>query len=135
MYAIKIHIADPRASHWVWRDQKTMYGGKHLAAGDTLFVFDSENEGGCGLMAIGQVTRVTPTPANLALERQTPRISIDVQRTGSAKARLGRLELRSCTAWADGRPQTELNFKFYRQATNKIIGLSDAASAFLMGYF
>lgn len=33
--------------------------------------------------------------------------------------------------WKDGRPETELNFKFYRQATNKIIGISDAAAAFL----
>lgn len=35
----------------------------------------------------------------------------------------------------DGRPQTELNFKFYRQATNKIIGISDEAAAFLRAFF
>jgi len=33
--------------------------------------------------------------------------------------------------WDDGKPETELNFKFYRQATNKIVGLSAAAAAFL----
>ena len=32
-------------------------------------------------------------------------------------------------------PQTELNFEFYRQATNKIGGISEAAAAFLRGYF
>jgi hypothetical protein len=30
---------------------------------------------------------------------------------------------------------TELNFKFYRQATNKIAGISDEAAAFLRGFF
>ena len=35
----------------------------------------------------------------------------------------------------DGRPETELNFKFYRQATNKIAGISDEAAAFLRGFF
>jgi hypothetical protein len=35
----------------------------------------------------------------------------------------------------DGRPETELNFKFYRQATNKIVGISDEAAAFLRGFF
>jgi len=29
----------------------------------------------------------------------------------------------------------ELNFKFYRQATNKIVGISDEAAAFLRRYF
>jgi hypothetical protein len=30
---------------------------------------------------------------------------------------------------------TELNLKLYRQATNKIVGISDAAAAFLRGFF
>jgi hypothetical protein len=30
---------------------------------------------------------------------------------------------------------TELNFKFYRQATNKIVGLSDDADRFLARFF
>lgn len=33
------------------------------------------------------------------------------------------------------RPETELNFKFYRQATNKIAGISEGAAAFLRGFF
>jgi hypothetical protein len=39
------------------------------------------------------------------------------------------------TDWKDGKPETELNFKFYRQATNKIVGLSDETAAFLSGFF
>jgi hypothetical protein len=37
--------------------------------------------------------------------------------------------------WNDGQPGTELNFKFYRQATNKIAGISDEAAAFLGEFF
>jgi len=52
-----------------------------------------------------------------------------------AKRSLGRRELKRFADWDDGRPETELNFKFYRQATNKIIGISDEAAAFLEGFF
>jgi hypothetical protein len=31
--------------------------------------------------------------------------------------------------------RSELNFKFYRQATNKIVGISDEAAAFLSTFF
>jgi hypothetical protein len=48
---------------------------------------------------------------------------------------LGRAELKPFSDWRDGRPETELNFKYYRQATNKIVGLSDAAAKFLRGHF
>jgi hypothetical protein len=33
------------------------------------------------------------------------------------------------------RPETELNFTFYRQATNKIVGISKEAAAFLERFF
>ena len=69
------------------------------------------------------------------IARQTPRVSITVRRTALAKRRLGRSELRPFADWDDGRPETELNFKFYRQATNKIVGISDAAAAFLGAFF
>jgi hypothetical protein len=67
--------------------------------------------------------------------RQTPRVSITVGRIGLAKRRLGRSELKRFSTWKDGRPETELNFKFYRQATNKIAGISDQAAAFLSEFF
>ena len=89
MFAIKAEVSDPGAKAFAFSEQKTMYGGKHIAGGDTIFVFASENEGGSGLIARG----------------------------------------------VDGRPETELNFKFYRQATNKIAGISDEAAAFLRGFF
>jgi hypothetical protein len=52
-----------------------------------------------------------------------------------AKRPLGRRELEHLTDWNDGRPDTELNFKFYDQGTNKIVGISEEAAAFLSGFF
>jgi hypothetical protein len=67
--------------------------------------------------------------------RQTPRVSIVIRRTARVKRRLGRAELKPFADWNDERPETELNFKFYRQATNKVVGLSAEAAAFLQRFF
>jgi len=135
MYAIKAEISDPSAGSWSFEAQKTMYGGKLISKGDQIFVFASENQGGFGLIAKGVVSRAEATPKRPDVERQTPRVSIAVNRSGQAKRRLGRSELKAFNEWNDGRPETELNFKFYRQAPNKIVGLSPGATAFLMGFF
>ena len=134
-FVIKAEIRDPRAKTFAFKAQKTMYGGKQIAEGDTVFVFASENEGGQGLIARGVVTSVEATPKKRGLERQTPRVSIAVKRTAFAKRPLGRNQLKHLTDWSDGQPGTELNFKFYRQATNKIGGMSDEAAAFLEEFF
>lgn len=134
-YAIKAEVRDPRSETFVFTAQKTMYGGKHIAEGDTVFLFASENQGGEGLVAWGRVTSAEAIPRTPGIARQTPRVSIAVRRTALAKRRLGRSELGGFAAWGDGRPETELNFKFYRQATNKIVGISDEAAAFLGGFF
>ena len=135
MYAIKTEIIEPGASMWAFDEQKTMYGGKSITAGDLIFVFASENEGGSGLIARGIVSSAEATPRKAGVERQTPRVGITVTRTGHAKRRLGRSELKPFKQWADPGPETELNFKLYRQATNKIVGLSDEAGAFLETFF
>jgi hypothetical protein len=134
-YAIKTEITDPNAATFTFTDQKTMYGGKHIAVGDTLFIFASENEGGQGLIARGIVTFAQATPRKPGVDRQTPRVSITVQRNAVARQHLGRYDLKPFSNWNDGQPQSELNFKFYRQATNKIVGISDQTTAFLMGFF
>lgn len=134
-YAIKAEVADPSARTFVFAAQKTMYGGKHIAMGDTVFVFASENEGGQGLVAHGIVTSAEAVAKKRGLARQTPRVSVRVKRTALAKRPLGRSELKQFGTWNDGRPETELNFKFYRQATNKIVGISDAEAAYLDGFF
>jgi hypothetical protein len=135
MFAIKAAVSDPRAETFVFTAQKTMYGGKRIAEGDTIFVFASENEGGPGLIANGVVTSARAVARKRGIARQTPRVSIAIRRTALTKRRLGRSELKPFSNWSDGRPETELNFKFYRQATNKIVGISDEAAAFLRRFF
>ncbi len=103
-FAIKAEVRNPHPKTLAFAAQKTMYGGKQIAEGDTVFVFASENEGGQRCTAL-------------------------------AKRRLGRSELKGFADWNDGRPETELNFKFYRQATNKIVGISDEAAKFLGKFF
>ena len=134
-FAIKAEVGDPRAKTFAFTAQKTMYGGKTIASGDTVFVFASENDGGQGLVARGVVTSAEAVARAPGIARQTPRVSITVRRTALARQPLGRSALKPFSDWTDGRPETELNFKFYRQATNKIVGLSDAAAAFLSTFF
>ena len=134
-YAIKVEVADPRAETFAFKAQKTMYGGKRIAEGETIFIFASENEGGPGLIAKGVVTSARAVPMKPGIARQTPRVSVIVRRLVMAKRRLGRSELKPFSDWDDGRPETELNFKFYRQATNKIVGISDKAAQFLNRFF
>jgi hypothetical protein len=134
-YAVKAEIRDARAAYFEFPEQKTMYGGKLIAAGDVIFLFASENDGGDGLLALGVVTAAKPVAKRPGVARQTPRVSISVRRTALAKRPLGRRELKAFDDWNDGRPETELNFKFYRQATNKIVGISDEAAAFLADFF
>jgi hypothetical protein len=135
MFAIKAEVSNPRVETFAFSAQKTMYGGKHIAKRDTIFVFASENEGGPGLIASGVVTSAKAIAKKRGIARQTPRVSITIRRTAVAKRRLGRSKLRLFSDWKDGRPETELNFKFYRQATNKIVGISDEAAAFLRRFF
>lgn len=134
-FAIKAEVRDPRATTFAFAGQKTMYGGKEIAEGDTVFVFASENEGGRGLVARGIVTTAEGVARKPGIARQTPRVSITVRSVAFAARPLGRRELERFTEWEDGRPETELNFKFYRQATNKIVGVSVDATRFLLAHF
>ncbi len=134
-FAIKADIPDPPAETFIFTAQKTMYGGKQVAVGDTIFLFASETEGAHGLIARAIVTSaqaITPTPG---VARQTPRVSVSVRIIALNQRPLGRRELKPFANWDDGRPETELNFKFYRQATNKIVGIPSETAAFLDGFF
>jgi hypothetical protein len=88
-FAIKAEIRDPRFKALAFTAQKTMYGGKHIAQGDTVFVFASENEGGIGLIARGVVTSAEAVAKKRGVARQTPRVTINNQahRAGAAAAR------------------------------------------------
>ena len=135
IFAIKAEVSGPLKKTLTFSEQKTMYGGKDIAKGDSIFVFASENEGGPGLIACGVVTSAIAIARKPGIARQTPRVSITIKCTALAKRRLGRSDLKPFSDWKDGRPETELNFKFYRQATNKIVGISEEAATFLRGFF
>jgi hypothetical protein len=135
VFAIKSEVRDPRATTFTFSAQKTMYAGRRIATGDAIFIFASENEGGAGLIARGIVIGARALPGQKGVARHTPRVSIVVKRTDLANRRLGRSELKPFADWDDGRPETELNFKFYRQATNKIVSISDEAAAYLSEFF
>lgn len=134
-YAIKAEISEPRAKTFTFTAHKTMYGGKHIAEGDVVFVFASETQGGHGLVGRGVVTSAEAVARKPGIERQTPRVSLSIKRTRLSKHPLGRHELKRFSDWNDGRPESELNFKFYRQSTNKIVGITDQAAAFLDEFF
>jgi hypothetical protein len=134
-FAIKAEIGDPQARTFVFAAQKTMYGGKYIAEADIIFLFASENEGGRGLVARGVVTSAEAVAKRPGATRQTPRVTITVRRSALAKRALGRNELKRFVDWNDGQPESELNFKFYRQATNKVVGITGQTAAFLEGFF
>jgi len=116
-FAIKAEVRDPRAKTFAFTAQKTMYGG------------------GQGLIARGVVISAEAIAKKRGIVRQTPRVSLTIRRTALAKRPLGRTELKPLTDWNNGQPGSELNFKFYRQATNKVVGISEQAAAFLSEFF
>ncbi len=134
-YVVKAELRDARAKVFSFPRMKTMYGGKKIAAGDEVFLFASETAGGQGLVARGVVTSAQAAKKPRGIERWTPRVSIAVKRTARAKRALGREQLKAWRNVKDGSAEAELDFKFYRQATNKICGVSDAAAKFLRTCF
>ena len=91
IYAIKAEVADPASKTYTFEAQKTMYGGKRVATGDTIFVFASENEGGQGLVARGVVTMAQPGPRKLERSGRVPwrvllaRIAVDASTHGGSQ--------------------------------------------------
>src|SRR5213592_2861158 len=118
IFAIKAEISNPWAETFAFSAQKTMYGGKHVAKGDTIFVFASENESRLGLIASGVVTSAKAIAKKRGIARQTPRVSITIRRTALAKRRLGRSELKpfSTGTTVDPKPSSILN-SIVRQRT------------------
>lgn len=108
-------------------DEKTMWRGKDVRAGDEVFLFAAEHNGGRGLYARGFVTDAVRGVGSC--------VSLTVARTGAATRPLGRSELLPFRDLPDAGSETEIDRKLYRQATNKIAGVSDAAAAFLQGFF
>ncbi len=104
---LKARVTEVSAKSLSFRAQKVMYGGKHVSVGDEIFLFDSEHEGGRGLVAAGIVTYVKHLPKEPGVERQTSRVTITVKGTALPKGRPGRTELRAFRGRGDGRAETE----------------------------
>ena len=134
-YVVKAEVRRPHAKTFVFSEMKTMYGGRRIAKGDTVFVFASETQGGRGLVARGVVTKVDAVPPKSGVARQTPRVSAWVERTALARRPLGRAELRAWRGVRNGSGEAELHFKLYRQATNKIVGIGERAVRRLLHCF
>jgi hypothetical protein len=126
-YVVKAAPARNPAARSLSFNEKTMYRGKAVQVGADIFIFAAEHQGGRGLVARGVVTAVAAGPGS--------RVSIKVRPTAAARRPLGRRELKPYCDLEDPRPQAEIACKLYRQATNKIAGISDRAAAFLRKQF
>ena len=112
--------------------QKTMYGGRKIAAGDTVFLFVRGRDG-AALTAKATVLTASADAPLPDVERQTPRVSVTLRIGATPIRALSRSEVVRLSA-ADPAVE-ELRFKFFRQATPKIGAVSDALAAFLESRF
>jgi len=64
-FVVKAEVRDPQAETFFFTAQKTMYGGKLIKAGDTIFIFASERRplGSGGGVPRGRLLIVSPTAA------------------------------------------------------------------------
>lgn len=135
VFVLKTRVDNPGAEAFAFKGCKTMYGGKAIGIGDQVHLFASETHGGRGLLAWGVVTSVAAPPRPGAGVRDTARVDLALRVLKRALRPLGRAELKGFRDWGDGGPETELNFKLYRQATDKIVGVTPATAAFLTTFF
>ena len=134
-YAVKVALAGQVPEMITLDRQRTMYGGKAVAAGEVIYLFDSEMSGGSGLCARGEVVAAQLLARQAGAARQVPLVNLTIRRAGLVLRPLAKAALRRFTDWGDGRAETELNFKFYRQATDKLVGITPRAATFLQEYF
>src|SRR5438876_10934809 len=99
VFAIKAEVSNPWAETFAFSAQKTMYGGKHIAKGDQIFVFASENECGPSLIASGIVSSAKTIEKKRCIARQTTRVRITIIRATLAKPSMGRTEPKSLSDW------------------------------------
>ena len=119
-FAIKTEVRDLRAKTFVFTAQKTMYGGEPKAtrcsSGKRERARARPRRAWRGHFYRGHREETRSRPSN------TPRQHCRQMQRPYEEA-LGRSELKHFTDWNGGQPETELSFKFYRQATNKSLGI------------
>jgi hypothetical protein len=109
VFAIKAEVLDPWAKTFAFSAHKTMYGGKLITEGDTVYVFASENEGDQGLIARGIVTHAEAIARKRGIARQTPRMSVTIRTTvglrlNSISSFIGKPLIRSSASRVRRRP-------------------------------
>jgi len=107
--------------------ERAMYGGDAIRAGDVVFLWASETQGGEGLWARGTVLRRLPDRQRVTIET-----SIDRRRTGEQFSTRHLEPYRNATGTD---PLIGLSRKLYRHAHNKIARLSDDEASLLGRYF
>ena len=111
---------------------KTMYGGRKIAAGDTVFLFVRGRDG-AALAGKATVLTARGDPPLPDVARQTPRVSVTLRMEAQALRPLCRSDV---ARLAPTDPAVEeLRFKVFRQATPKIGAVSEALAAFLESRF
>jgi hypothetical protein len=116
----------------LWAGMGASYAGDRLQEMSQAWLVASLTSSSA--LAVGTIG-ITAAIPQLFMPVGGPRVSLTIRRTALVQRRLGRSELKLFSDWNDGQPGTGLNFKFYRQATNKVAGISDQAAAFLCGFF
>lgn len=100
-----------------------------------IYLFDSATSGGSGLCARGEVVAAELWTRQAGVARQVPLVNLTIRRAGVVLRPLAKAALRRFMDWGDGRAERELNFKFYRQATDKLVGITPRAATSLQEYF
>ena len=66
VFAIKAEVPDPRAKTFAFTAQKTMYGGKHIAKGDTVLSLRARTRAGKVLFHAELLPLLKRSPRNAA---------------------------------------------------------------------
>lgn len=108
-------------------EEEAKYGGAAVAAGDQIFLWSSETQGGAGLWAFGHVVQRNATGNRVRLE-----ITVESSRP---REPLGKDDLALYRDVVDDDPRSGLARKLYRHAHNKIAALTNDEIDFLLRRF
>lgn len=108
-------------------EERPFYGGRDITAGDRMFVWLSERQGGKGLFARGTVVRVVDPGQRIVLD-----VQID---NCNGSRRFGVEDIAPYRDREDGSPLAGLAHKLYRHAHNKITTLTTREAAILEEIF
>ncbi len=125
-YVAKISPIALPAGSVVQIEERTMYGGKAAVAGDRIYIWTSELQGGSGLTANGYIVSADASGGRTALEVQVE--------TGNASS-FGIEEIAPYRDIEDGSAISGIAHKLYRHAHNKVCAISEPEADLLESHF